>query len=744
MGVGFDRSCQPRGRHTARPRTSGRAVWAASVVAVAASLAAAEPPSLVEAENRRCYNCHGQNHIATLSPADRLVMVARTAREGPVGATRPSGGARPAETTTAPATRPGLYVTGESLVGSVHAGLTCVECHASAAKLPHSPKPPRVDCSSCHAKPQGDFLRGTHAEVLAKGDSRAPTCTTCHGSHKILPKSDRQSSIYPLNIVKVCGDCHQKHRGDQPKGGRDKPRISAYLESVHGHALTKGGLIVSATCGDCHGYHRVLPARNPDSLVHRDKVPGTCGQCHVGLSEIYQKSIHGQKLAAGDPKAPTCTDCHAAHAISRTTTPAFRLDIVNECGQCHDQPPPGSTRQSSLYDTYRLSYHGQVTALGFARGARCSDCHGAHDIRRLDDPASSLSDRNRVETCRKCHPKANARFAQFEAHADFRDARRYPILHAVWLYFVIVMSSAFGFFGLHSLLWLGRSIIERVRHGPHPKRPRAPYSIQRFTQVDRINHGLMVISFFGLTLTGLPLLYADQTWGRSLADALGGVLAAGLLHRLFAIMLLGNFVVHFGGLARRMRKGSLFGMLFGPTTMLPRWKDVQDCAGMFRWFFRGGKRPDFDRWAYWEKFDYMAEIGGSMIIGLSGLLLWFPQFFAQFLPGWVFNIAMLVHGYEALLAIVFIFTIHFFNANLRPEKFPVDDVIFTGQLSEEEFRLERGAEYERLVADGTIDRYRVPTAPRWWRKLAVVIGLAAMLVGGTLAALIILATLKVI
>jgi cytochrome b subunit of formate dehydrogenase len=162
---------------------------------------------------------------------------------------------------------------------------------------------------------------------------------------------------------------------------------------------------------------------------------------------------------------------------------------------------------------------------------------------------------------------------------------------------------------------------------------------------------------------------------------------------------------------------------------------------MFRWFFVGGKKPPLDRWTYWEKFDYMAEVGGSGIIGFSGLLLWFPEFFSKFLPGWVFNIATIVHGYEALLAIGFIFTIHFFNAHLRLEKFPVDDVMFTGRIPEEEFKDERGAEYERLAATGELEQLRVAPPPAWYRPLAVAAGVLAMAIGTTLVVLIILAGL---
>jgi cytochrome b subunit of formate dehydrogenase len=307
----------------------------------------------------------------------------------------------------------------------------------------------------------------------------------------------------------------------------------------------------------------------------------------------------------------------------------------------------------------------------------------------------------------------------------------------------VMMSLSFGFFGLHCILWATRSLIERVKHGPHPKHsPHGP-AIKRFNRIDRTNHAFVIISFFGLALTGLPLLYADKAWAKSLADLLGGVENCGTEHRIFALMLIGNFVVHGVGVVRRIKRHTFRKLVFGPTTMLPRKKDLQDMLGMFRWFFRGGKKPAFDRWTYWEKFDYTAEVGGSGIIGLSGLLLWFPEFFSHYLPGWVFNIATIVHGYEALLAVGFIFTIHFFNAHLRLEKFPVDDVMFTGRLPEDEFKEERGAEYERLVANGELDALRVDPAPRWYRIVAVMLGVLAMAIGTTIALLIILAGLGV-
>jgi cytochrome b subunit of formate dehydrogenase len=285
-------------------------------------------------------------------------------------------------------------------------------------------------------------------------------------------------------------------------------------------------------------------------------------------------------------------------------------------------------------------------------------------------------------------------------------------------------------------------MIERIKHGPPPNHHHSTKRIQRFSRVDRINHAFVIISFFGLTVTGLPLLYADKNWGRTLAGLLGGPLFAGYVHRFFAIMLILNFVVHGVGIFNRIRKHGLLNLVFGPATMLPRWRDITDCLGMWKWFLKGGKKPAFDRWTYWEKFDYSAEVGGSMIIGFTGLLLWFPEQFAQYMPGWMFNVATIVHGYEALLAIGFIFTIHFFNAHLRLEKFPVDDVMFSGSLPEEEFKEERPTEYARLLAKGELDALRVGPPKPWYRKFAVVAGIVAMAIGTTLVVLIILAGLS--
>jgi cytochrome b subunit of formate dehydrogenase len=160
--------------------------------------------------------------------------------------------------------------------------------------------------------------------------------------------------------------------------------------------------------------------------------------------------------------------------------------------------------------------------------------------------------------------------------------------------------------------------------------------------------------------------------------------------------------------SRAFARGDVSGILWGPDSMVPQPQDVFDILNHFKWFFGQGPRPQFDRWTYWEKFDYWAVFWGMFIIGGSGLLLWFPVFFARFLPGWLFNVATLIHGEEALLAACFIFTFHFFNGHLRPEKFPMDTVIFSGVIPEHEMKEERPVEYARLVREGKLVAKEAP------------------------------------
>ena len=270
---------------------------------------------------------------------------------------------------------------------------------------------------------------------------------------------------------------------------------------------------------------------------------------------------------------------------------------------------------------------------------------------------------------------------------------------------------------------------------------RAPQYL-RFDRYHRVLHGLLMLSFLGLALTGLPLLFSEAPWAGRLARVFGGFHTAGRIHRTFAALLIAVFCAHVFRLLHRLFVKKELYILWGPASMTPQPRDIVEMLQHFRWFLGFGPRPRFDHFTYWEKFDYWAVFWGMGIIGFSGLVLWFPVFFSHLVPGWFFNIAMLVHGEEALLAVGFIFTIHFFNGHLRPEKFPMDTVIFTGRVTEQELGGERLDEFERLARDGTLARLRLDPPRPWVLPLGRTIGTVAVAVGLTLVVLIVYALLS--
>ena len=263
----------------------------------------------------------------------------------------------------------------------------------------------------------------------------------------------------------------------------------------------------------------------------------------------------------------------------------------------------------------------------------------------------------------------------------------------------------------------------------------------RFSPLERTLHVLVIISFMGLVITGIPLQFSYAPWARSLVRVLGGFQVAAFFHRVSAIIIIGYFLTHIGYVAYKVvTKPSLAdakAYLFGPHSMVPRRKDLNDLVQQFKWYVGRAERPRFDRFSYMEKFDYWAVFWGVAIIGGSGLLLWAPEFFSRFLPGWVFNIATIVHGDEALLALGFIFTIHFFNVHLRPEKFPIDLVIFTGRATAAYMKEEHPLEYERMKREGRLEELEAPPVSRPLYLWSLVFGFAALALGLSLITLLV-------
>jgi len=264
----------------------------------------------------------------------------------------------------------------------------------------------------------------------------------------------------------------------------------------------------------------------------------------------------------------------------------------------------------------------------------------------------------------------------------------------------------------------------------------------RFSLSQRYLHGVILVTFLGLSATGLPLRFAKAAWALAFANAVGGFGTILFFHKVCAVALTAAFVIHVAKIAYRVVFKKEYGLVWGPDSMVPRLKDIQDFFGNLKWFLWLGPKPKIDRYAYWGKVDYWAVFWGMGIIGLSGYAMWFAPFFARIIPGSWLNIALLIHGEEALLAVSFIFAIHFFNEHLRPDNFPMDLTIFTGRHSEEEFKLRHPEEYARLEASGELESLRREAPARSFESLARVLGVAAVLIGFVLLAFTIEGFLK--
>jgi len=329
---------------------------------------------------------------------------------------------------------------------SIHGVLACADCHTAITSFPHPDKPTPVDCASCHSSNAAALSQSVHA---VPGGA---TCLSCHGgAHSILPAKDPQSTIYPSNLPRTCGACHGNAETAK-KVGSPEP-YSLYMDSVHGFALTKDGLLVAANCASCHGSHGILKSSDPKSKTNRANIPETCGTCHGGPLRDFSSGIHGQMLAAGAEEGPVCTSCHTAHQITKVGGVEWQMKTTATCGGCHKDE----------LATYRDTFHAQVSALGYQQVARCWDCHDHHGILPASDPKSTIAPAQLISTCGKCHAGANAGFVKYDPHADSHDVVHYPALHYSAVFMNLLLASVLGFFVLHTILWFLRS-----RSGPGP------------------------------------------------------------------------------------------------------------------------------------------------------------------------------------------------------------------------------------------------------------------------------------
>jgi cytochrome b subunit of formate dehydrogenase len=253
--------------------------------------------------------------------------------------------------------------------------------------------------------------------------------------------------------------------------------------------------------------------------------------------------------------------------------------------------------------------------------------------------------------------------------------------------------------------------------------------IIRFNVLDRLFHLFIMVTFLIQAATGLSRLLYTTSWGRSLTNFFGGYESATTIHNRVGVLMIIGFVAHIVYILCKVEWKSLRASLFHPDSLVPSLQDVLHMGQRLRWFVGLGPPPTFDRWTYWEKFDYWAVFWGLPLLGVTGILLMYPLATSRFLPGWVLNVIVLLHRAEALLAILYIFIVHFTIGHFRHGMFPMNECMFAGSVELEKEEKEKPLWITRLQEEGRLAEVMVAGPPYWYRVLYFIFGYLTVAVG---------------
>ena len=567
--------------------------------------------------------------------------------------------------------------------------LQCQGCHGPGRSLPY------MGGSLFHTEPHAAYDRSFHAQAVRNG-VKAATCLDCHAPGgdmtTILPASDPKSPINRKNLSETCGRCHGDKSAMRGSGISDRPFLS-YRESVHAQAIARGNLS-AAVCTDCHNSHAVMPASNAQSSIAKGSIPATCGKCHRTEASEFMQSIHGQAVTRGVSRAPVCTDCHGIHNImmpfEKNTTAASVAVGTDSCAKCHEGV--ALTQEFGVagdrVSSYKDSYHGLASRLGSKVVANCASCHGVHNILPSSDPRSMISAENLQQTCGQCHVGAGANFTKGKIHttselvsntAPDLGQRGAKIIR--WIYLPLIVLTIGGMAAHNALVWRKKLAARKQQRR----------EIVRLDRNQRVQHWLLLTSFIALVLSGFALQYPDSWLGSFLGPNEN---IRRIVHRVAAVVMLAVGVYHLVYLvvAREGRRWL--------SDMLPRPKDLKDLIGNLAYYLGfSGRKPKIARFGYTEKAEYWAVIWGTIIMGLTGLMIWFKLGVFSFLArGWI-DIALAIHFYEAVLATLAIVVWHFYHVIFDPDVYPVNMAFLDGRISENLYKEEHELEYDRLAQE---------------------------------------------
>jgi formate dehydrogenase gamma subunit len=480
------------------------------------------------------------------------------------------------------------------------------------------------------------------------------TCASCHaevtGKHP-----DDNAPVRPVQ----CVSCHER-------------QTESYGASVHGLAL-KAGRADSATCADCHGSHEIPPPTSPASPLYYTRQAETCGGCHDQEASDVAASVHGRATAVGKRDAPTCTDCHSEHQIESLKGSTPRNISERVCSNCHASERL-NTRYKLPHDrvkTFFESYHGLAAQYGSTVAANCGSCHGYHKILPSADPDSTINTNHLVATCGQCHPGANEMFVSGKIHLDISAASSAPDISSQinWWVRKIYLLLIFGVIGgmvVHNGLLFYKKVAAHLRASGRP--------VLRMSLAQRWQHALLAVSFIALALTGFALKYPDSWLARIMGSSEPFRRWA---HRFAGIVLLVIGAYHIIYILTTKDGRKLVKDLF------PVKKDLADVWTAVRYLTGlSPEKPQISRFGYAEKMEYWAVVWGTIIMGVTGLMIWFKLDVTRFLPRWLVDVALTIHYYEAILACLAIVVWHFYHVIFDPDVYPLNLACWDGKVTE--------------------------------------------------------------
>lgn len=648
---------------------------------------------------------------------------------------------------SAPATegvRPGFFAK------SVHGDMACIDCHDSIKEASHDTPLPKVQCATCHADTGATHAFHPRLSLTVVPDGQDTSCTGCHGTHETVAVKNETFAFASSLQAGSCGRCHEAaakdflasahathgagtpdclschrkgiagtiegrskvdlklaqtqlcescHVGNGDVGGRF---VASFDTSVHGAALARGDAS-AANCVDCHGAHEMNRAAVADALVNPIHITETCAKCHKTEAAEYNTSVHASALLAGNLDSAGCTSCHGEHNIKALSDPASPVHERNlaqrVCAECH-----ASVRltqryglSSAAFQTFADSYHGLAVRGGAVEVVNCASCHGAHAIKSDKDPTSSTHKANLARTCGECHPGANERFAVGPVHSSETSRETSPILYWIANIYVVLIVVVIGGMVLHNLL----DFLKKTRHKLDVQKgivveEHVEHRLYlRMTVHERIQHAILGISFTALVVTGFMLRFPEAWWVEGIRRLSSNAFELrGLGHRVAGVVMLALAAWHVGYL-----------LFTGPgkkllKDLLPRWRDVTDPWKMLR--YNLGLRKErvlFPRFSYIEKMEYWAMVWGTILMSVTGIVLWFDNVSMGYLTKLGFDISRTIHFYEAILATLAIIVWHFYWVIYNPVVYPMNLAWLTGRMSEQEMLEEHPLQLAEMKAE---------------------------------------------